>query len=91
MNMANLTSSQIGKLLNHAGPVWLRDLHLSGADLTGLTWTNLSAANLREADRVYPERWEQPCRMAHSAKSPQARRLLSQSAQLDKKVKGPDD
>ena len=53
--MANLTSSQIGKLLNHAGPLWLRDLHLSGADLAGLTWTNLSAANLREADRVYPE------------------------------------
>jgi hypothetical protein len=50
MNMANLASSQIGKLLHHSGPLWLRDLHLSGADLAGQLW-----ANLREADRVDPE------------------------------------
>jgi hypothetical protein len=85
MNMANLTSSQIGKLLNHTGPLWLRDLHLSGADLAGLIWTNLSAANLREADRVSPELTGAAMPDGTQRKKPQAKRQLSQRAQPGKK------
>jgi len=79
MNMANLTSSQIGKLLNHAGPLWLRDLHLSGADLASLT-----SANLREADRVDPERMGGH-QTEHNMNSCQVRRLLSHRAPPDKR------
>jgi hypothetical protein len=81
MNMANLTSSQIGRLLNHSGPLWLRDLHLSGADLTSLIW-----ANLREADRVYPELMEGH-QTEHNMNSCQVRRLLSHRAQPDNRKK----
>lgn len=77
MNMANLTSSQIGKLLNHSGPLWLRDLHLSGADLASLIW-----ANLREADRVDPELMDGR-QTEHNMNSCQVRRLLSHRAQPD--------
>jgi len=84
MNMSNLTSSQIGKLLNHSGPLWLRDLQMSGADLASLTWANLNNPNLREADRVDPEMMGSH-QTEHNMNSCQVRRLLSHRAQPDKR------